>query len=101
MTVHLEYDGVDLERCPFCLQEDALIVFEDELPHGSGEFKHLICCGSCGARGPWAPTAIGAATLWNAGKSRPSILNGDDQFKTQAEGRAYAMGLQHGKFLPK
>ncbi len=99
MTIHLDYDRVDLERCPFCLQQDALIVFQDELPERSGQIKSLVCCGSCGARGPWASNDQEAAALWNRGKSRPSLMNGDDQFQTQAEGRAYAMGLQHGRMI--
>jgi hypothetical protein len=48
--------GKTLETCPFCSSADV---------HQTREAKHFAFCHSCGAFGPLAESAEGAALAWN------------------------------------
>ncbi len=66
-----------LASCPFCagssIDRDALILDEfiqesisnDKFLLRGKKMIHLVACGSCGARGPWAEKESLAISFWN------------------------------------
>lgn len=73
------YQGYDLSAagiwqpefspCSFCdptpsPQEPALLLTDERLP--SKRLVHFVCCGNCGARGPWGNSESQGLALWNA-----------------------------------
>jgi hypothetical protein len=40
-----------------------------------GRLIHLVCCGNCGTRGPWADSESQALALWNKAHKRHNIAD--------------------------
>lgn len=52
--------------------DPALILTDETLSWG--RTVHVVCCGNCGARGPWADNESAALDLWNAAYKRHARL---------------------------
>lgn len=66
----------DIAPCLLCPRppaedDDPALILTDETLHW-GRLIHLVCCGTCGTRGPWASSESQALALWNAAHERGS-----------------------------
>ena len=70
----------DIEPCLFCAplppeREPALLLTDETLQ--AGRVIHFVCCGNCGARGPWGDRESQALQLWNATTRRALTAHTD------------------------
>jgi len=68
----------EIAPCLMCapLQDgqDPAVILTDETLHW-GRLIHLVCCGNCGTRGPWADSQSHALALWNAAYERHNTIS--------------------------
>ena len=56
---------VSLGPCPHCLGYECIVDTVEVGGTPPEKYPHAVHCGGCGARGPWADTALGAVQSWN------------------------------------
>ena len=57
---------------PLPADRDPALILTDETLHW-GRLIHVVACGNCGTRGPWANSESQALALWNAAHERHNV----------------------------